>query len=66
MNVRLDYRHIHYWQRTLGRADRTPSADKSIGVHASETRREVRPEAPNPLQQGAPTVREKSLRYPWR
>ena len=62
MNVRLDYRHIHYWQRTLGRTDRTSSASKSIGVHASETRREVRPEAAEPLQERAPTVREKSLR----
>ena len=62
MNVRLDYRHIHYWQRTLGRADRTPSADKSIGVHASETRREVRPEAAEPLQQGAPDAGAQPLR----
>jgi hypothetical protein len=54
MNVRLDYRHIHYWQRTLGRADHVPSAYPGYRIHATEEGRKVRPTSPNPLPQGAP------------
>jgi hypothetical protein len=66
MNVRLDYRHIHYWQQTLGRPDHVLSSSEGGRLHRSTVAGEVRPEAPNPLQERAPTVREKSLRYPRR
>ena len=66
MNVRLDYRHINYWQRTLGCRDRTLSSGPGAGIHAQEASREMRAQAASELQQRAPNAGAQSLRYPRR
>jgi hypothetical protein len=66
MNVRLDYRHIHYWQRVLGRPDRTLGTHESPRVYPQNSSGEVRPPDAEPLQQGAPAGRPQSLRHPQR
>ena len=60
MNVRLDYRHIHYWQQALASSDRQSSTE----LQPQAKNEQGRPEARYALQTRSSNGRSKSLLCP--